>query len=294
MDNQLTHFLARVLMKTNALYSDRVYLRMLYYLTMGKKLHLDDPKTMNEKLQWLKINQRDPLLTTLVDKLTVKDYVSEKIGAEFVCPLLGVWDSFDEIDFSALPDQFVLKTNHSGGNTGVVICQDKSSLDIPKAREKLTNSLNTDIFPRFREWPYKNVKKKIFAEQFLGKDIVDYKFYCFNGDVDCVLLCVDRQIGAPKFYFFSQEWKLLRYNLRGKAAPADFTLPKPKNIDRLFELAAFLSKGFPFVRMDFYDVDGKCYFGEYTFYPASGLDKNRLPKMDRYFGDKIDLSIVSH
>ena len=141
MDNQLTHFLARVLMKTNALYSDRVYLRMLYYLTMGKKLHLDDPKTMNEKLQWLKINQRDPLLTTLVDKLTVKDYVSEKIGEEFVCPLLGVWDSFDEIDFSALPDQFVLKTNHSGGNTGVVICQDKSSLDIPKAREKLTNSL---------------------------------------------------------------------------------------------------------------------------------------------------------
>ena len=123
---------------------------------------------------------------------------------------------------------------------------------------------------------------------------MDYKFYCFNGDVDCVLLCVDRQIGAPKFYFFSQEWKLLRYNLRGKAAPADFTLPKPKNIDRLFELAAFLSKGFPFVRMDFYDVDGKCYFGEYTFYPASGLDKNRLPKMDRYFGEKIDLSIVSH
>ena len=160
-------------------------LRMLYYLTMGKKLHLDDPKTMNEKLQWLKINQRDPLLTTLVDKLTVKDYVSEKIGAEFVCPLLGVWDSFDEIDFSALPDQFVLKTNHSGGNTGVVICQDKSSLDIPKAREKLTNSLNTDIFPRFREWPYKNIQRKVFAEEFIedkGRgELLDYKFYCFNG-----------------------------------------------------------------------------------------------------------------
>ena len=285
-------FLSRVVMKMNFLFPDHIYLKLLYYLIMGKRLHLSNPKTMNEKLQWLKIAQRNPLLTTLVDKLSVKDYVAKTIGSEYVCPLLGSWDSFDDIDFSSLPNQFVLKTNHSGGNTGVVICQDKSLFDIKEAREKLTSSMAFDIFPRYREWPYKNIRKKIFAEQFLGEDIVDYKFYCFNGDADCVLLCIDRQKGDPKFYFFNREWQLLRYNKRGKEAPEGFTLPKPSNMDEMFDLASRMSKGFPFVRMDFYDVDGKCYFGEYTFYPASGFDYNRLPATDLYFGEKIDLSLI--
>ena len=285
-------FMSRALMRMNFLFPDRPYLKMLYYLTMGKRLHLDAPKTMNEKLQVLKMVQRNPLLTTLVDKLAVKEYVAEKIGGDYVCPLLGVWDTFDDIDFSTLPRQFVLKTNHSGGNTGVVICSDKSHFDVKKARKQIMESMATDIFPRYREWPYKNVRKKIFAEQFLGADIFDYKFYCFNGDADCVLLCVDRQKGDPKFYFFNREWQLLRYNIRGKEAPADFTLPKPENVDEMFQLAALMSKGFPFVRMDFYDVNGKCYFGEYTFFPASGFDANRLPETDKYFGDKIDLSVL--
>ncbi len=292
MNVQLASFMEKVLMKINFLFPDRPYLKMLYYFTMGKRLDLDAPKTMNEKLQLLKIIQRAPLLTTLVDKLEVKKYVADKIGEEYVCPLLGFWETFDEIDFNTLPDQFVLKTNHSEGNTGVVICQDKRHFDFENAKNTLTDSLSFDIFPRYREWPYKNVKKRIFAEQFLGKDIVDYKFYCFNGYADCVLLCIDRQIGDPKFYFFNRDWQLLRYNKRGKAAPADFTLPKPENIGKLFDLASQLSKGFPFARMDFYDVNGKIYFGEYTFYPASGFDANRLPETDRYFGDKIDLSLA--
>ncbi|MBR6181751.1 MAG: glycosyl transferase [Prevotella sp.] len=283
---------SRVVMKMNFLFPDRPYLKLLYFLTMGKRLHLSDPKTMNEKLQWLKLAQRDPLLTSLVDKLTVKEHVAKAIGRKYVCPLLGVWDSFDEIDFDTLPNQFVLKTNHSGGNMGVVICDDKSRFNISEARKKLNSSLSFDIYPGYREWPYKNIRKKIFAEQFLGTDIVDYKFYCFNGDADCVLLCIDRQKGDPKFYFFNKDWQLLRYNKRGKEAPEGFTLPKPDNMDEMFALAARMSKGFPFVRMDFYDVNGKCYFGEYTFYPASGFDFNRLPETDRYFGDKIDLSLV--
>ncbi len=283
--------LLRILKRVNFLFGDTLYLRLFYYFAMGKKLDLENPKTMNEKLQYLKLKQREPMLTSLVDKIAVKNIVAEKIGQEYVCPLLGVWDSFDEIDFDALPDSFVLKTNHSGGNTGVVICKDKKSFDVETARKKLTISMKEDIYPVFREWPYKNVKKRIFAEKFLGENLVDYKFYCFNGDADCVLLCIDRQKGSPKFYFFDRDWNLLRYNKRGKAAPEGFTLPKPDNMDLLFHLASKMSEGFPFVRMDFFDVDGKCYFGEYTFYPASGVDENRLPETDRYFGDKIDLSL---
>lgn len=133
--------------------------------------------------------------------------------------------------------------------------------------------------------------KKIFAEEYLGSDLVDYKFYCFDGDADCVLLCIDRQIGAAKFYFFDKDWKLCRYNKRGKEAPEGFTLPKPEGIDEMFRLASEMSKGFPFVRMDFFDVNGKIYFGEYTFFPASGYDYNRLPESDLYFGNKIKLPL---
>ena len=260
---------------------------------MGKKLDLKNPKTMNEKLQWLKLYNRKEEYRDLVDKVKVKDIVVSKIGDKYVVPLLGVWDSFDEIDFDKLPDQFVLKTNHSGGNTGVIIVPDKSKLNKADAKKKLERSLKSDIFNVYREWPYKGMDKKIFAEAYLGSDLVDYKFYCFDGDADCVLLCIDRQIGASKFYFFDKDWNLCRYNKRGKEAPADFTLPKPEGIDEMFRLASEMSKGFPFVRMDFFDVNGKIYFGEYTFFPASGYDYNRLPESDLYFGNKIVLPSIT-
>ena len=284
----------RILERVNCLFPDKLYLQLHYFFTMGKRLNLDAPKTMNEKLQWLKLKQHDPLMTQLVDKVTVKELVAEKIGKEYVCPLLGVWDSFDEIDFDKFPDSFVLKPNHSGGNQGVVIVPDKRHFDKESARQKIVDALATDIFPIYREWPYKNIKKKILAEEYLGDNLTDYKFYCFNGYVDCVLLCVDRQLGDPKFYFFNKDWKLCRYNKRGKEAPEGFTLPQPPNMMRMFDLAAQLSKGYPFVRMDFYDVEGKIYFGEYTFYPSSGADPNRLPESDLYFGSLIDLSMVEN
>lgn len=244
---------------------------------------------MNEKLQWLKLYNRKEEYRDLVDKVKVKDIVAKKIGEKYVVPLLGVWDSFDEIDFDKLPNQFVLKTNHSGGNTGVVVVQDKSKLNKAEAKTILEKSLKADVYRAFREWPYKDMEKKIFAEAYLGADLVDYKFYCFDGNADCVLLCIDRQVGAAKFYFFDKDWKLCRYNKRGKEAPADFTLPKPEGVDEMFRLASEMSKGFPFVRMDFYDVNGKIYFGEYTFFPASGYDANRLPEADLFFGSKIVL-----
>lgn len=275
------------------LFPDELYLKIIYYLKMGRRLDLDEPKTMNEKLQWLKLHNRKSEYTSMVDKILVKEYVSEKIGARYVAPLLGVWDRVEDIDFDSLPEQFVLKANHSGDNKGVVICHDKSALDVRKAKADLRKSLKLDIYRVYREWPYKNVRKRFFAEKYLGKDLVDYKFYCFDGHADSVLVCIDRQIGDPKFYFFDKEWNLKRYNQRGLNAPADFTLPRPEGIDEMFELASRLSEGLPFARVDFYDVNGRVYFGEITFFPSGGFDPKRLPEADLHFGSMIDLSKVS-
>lgn len=274
------------------LFPDELYLKIMFYVNMGRRLDLDDPKTMNEKLQWLKLYDRKPEYTSMVDKILVKDYVSEKIGPQYVAPLLGVWDKVEDIDFDSLPDEFVIKANHSGGNLAVLICPDKAALDVRKAKSYLRKSLRYDVYRAYREWPYMNVQKRFFAEEYLGKDLVDYKFYCFNGYVDSVLVCIDRQIGDTKFYFFDREWNLKRYNQRGKAAPADFTLPKPEGIDEMFGLAARLSEGIPFVRVDFYDVNGKVYFGELTFYPSGGFDSKRLPEADLHFGSMINLPDV--
>ena len=289
----MKQLLLRIVRKLNFLFPDKLYLQICFYLEMGKKLDLRNPKTMNEKLQWLKLYNRKPEYTTMVDKIMVKDYVGKIIGEDYIVPLLGVWDTPEQIDFDVLPNQFVLKTNHSGGNTGVVIVKDKSKIDREAIKEKLQISLKSDIYARYREWPYNNVERKVFAEAYLGNDLADYKFYCYNGYADAVMICVDRQIGDPKFYFFDKEWNLKRYNKRGKDAPTDFTLPKPEGIDKMFELASVLSKDIPYVRVDFYNVNGKIYFGEITFFPASGFDYNRLPDSDLHFGSMIDLSLVN-
>lgn len=285
----MRRFLLSIVRKLNFLFPDKLYLRICFYLEMGKKLDLKNPKTMNEKLQWLKLYNRKSEYTTMVDKILVKDYVAKIIGEDYIVPLLGVWDNPEQIDFNTLPNQFVLKTNHSGGNTGVVIVKDKSKIDQKAIRERLHVSLKSDIYTRYREWPYKNVEKKVFAEAYLGDDLADYKFYCYNGYADAVMICVDRQIGDPKFYFFDKEWNLKRYNKRGKEAPADFTLPKPDGVDKMFELASVLSKDIPYARVDFYNINGSVYFGEITFFPASGFDKNRLPESDLLFGQMIKL-----
>ena len=288
----LRRVLLGMLNRSYFLFPDKLFLQMRFYLEMGKKLSLRNPQTMNEKLQWLKLYNRKPEYTMMVDKILVKDYVSGLIGPEHVVPTIAVWDSPEEIDFGSLPDKFVLKTNHSGGNTGVILCKDKNSFATQEALVRLKKSLRSNIYKLYREWPYKDVCKRVFAEELLEDEegINDYKFYCFDGHVDSVLVCVDRQIGQPKFYFFDENWKLRRYNKRGKEAPEDFTLPKPLNVDRMFEIARMLSKGIPFVRVDLYNVNGKIYFGELTFFPASGFDANRLPEADLYFGGLIRIT----
>ena len=291
MTDFLRYQLTRVLMRLAFLFPDRMYLHLLYLLVMGKRLHLRHPVLFSEKLQWLKLNQKSTIFTELVDKLAVKERVSHAIGAEFVCPVLQIWDSVDQIDYSQLPHQFVLKTTHGGGNTGVVVCHDKNHFDQDAAKEILKESMNNDIYTRYREWPYKNVKHRIFAEQYLGKDITDYKFYCCNGEVVCILLCTGRQSGHLKYYFLDTEWNICPYNEDSIAIGDSFAIPPPKNLTQLLKIASQLSKGFPFVRIDLYNVEGHIYFGEYTFYPASGIDPKKTSEFDKMLGQRILLPI---
>lgn len=262
---------------------------------MGKKLDLDNPRTLNEKLQWLKLYNRHDDMTTMVDKVKVKDYIRAKINDPelHIVRTLAVWDKPEDIDFSELPDSFVIKTNHSGGSTGVSPVPHKGIANIGEIKAKMARSLKTDIYRSMVEWPYKNVERKIFAEEYLGDGPTDYKFYCFDGEADSVMVCIERATGHPKFYFFDRDWNLCKYNKRGKDAPADFKLPKPEKMDKMFDLAAKISKGVPYARVDFYVVDDKIYFGEITFFPDSGFDKNYLPESDLYFGTKIKLPTPS-
>lgn len=272
---------------------DDEYISKKYKALMGSAPDLDAPKTLNEKLQWLKLHNRKPEYSVMVDKYRVRDYIAETIGEEYLIPLVGAWDYPDEIDFASLPDRFVLKCNHNSG-LGMCICRDKASLDIKKVKSELKKGLKQDYYLSGREWPYKNVPRKIICERYMtdspdSSDLTDYKFFCFNGHADSVMLCLDRSSGDTKFYFFDKDWNLRRYNVRGKNAPADFTLPKPKNMDKMFEIAEKLSDGMPFARIDLYNSDDHIYFGEITFFPDSGFDPNILAETDLYFGNLIDI-----
>jgi hypothetical protein len=243
-------------------------------------------------LQWLKLYDRNPLYTTLVDKYKVKQWVADKIGEKYIIPTLAVYNSPEEVNLDALPDRFVLKCNHDSGS--VVICRDKSIFDWDVAKRRLDSAIKKNFYWEAREWPYKNVKPRIFAEQYIQDNdhggLNDYKFFCFNGNVDCVMVCIDRHKSDTKFYFFDNNWELKRLNIRGKNAPPGFTLPRPKKIEEMFRLSSILSKGIPFVRVDFYDIDGDIRFGEMTFFPEGGFDSNILPEADSHFGRLLAIS----
>lgn len=274
--------------------SDERFLRKAFKVYMKSNLNLINPRTFNEKLQWLKLYDRKPIYTTMVDKYLVREYIAEKLGEEYLIPLLGVWDDSDDIDFDALPNQFVLKCNHNSG-LGMCICKDKSKLDIKKVKRELSKGLKQDYYLTGREWPYKNVPRKIICEKFMSDEsegLVDYKFFCFDGKVDCVMVCLDRHLNDTKFYFFDEHWELKCLNKRGLAAPEGFTVRKPECIEQMFNIARQLSKGIPFVRVDLYECGGQIYFGEMTFFPDSGFDANILPDTDKYFGDMIKLDKV--
>lgn len=274
--------------------SDRRYIKLVYWLRMNKTLHLDTPQTFNEKLQWLKLHDRKPEYTMMADKYLVREYIAKELGEEYLIPLIGVWDDPDEIDFDALPNQFVLKCNHNSG-LGMCICKDKSKLNIEEVKKDLRKGLEQNYYLTGREWVYKDIPRKVIAEKYMtdySGGLIDYKFMCFNGYVDSVMVCVDRHLEDTKFYFFDEEWNLKRLNVRGKEAPEDFTINKPDCMNQMFSIAKTLSQGLPFVRVDLYECNNQIYFGELTFFPQSGFDSNLLPETDKYFGDLINLEDV--
>ena len=283
-----------VIRKATRVLPDELYLKLIYRIRMGKKLNLKAPKTFNEKLQWLKLHDRNPLYTTLVDKYEVKSYIAERIGEEYVIPTLGVWDKFDDIDFNKLPDQFVLKCTHDSG--GLIICKDKKRLDIEKAKAKIMRCLDTNYYWHGREWPYKFVKPRILAEQYMEDlgthELRDYKFFAFDGTVRALFVASERQDKQveTKFDFFDADFNHL--DITNGHPNSEFTIEKPSSFDKMKELASTLSKGFPQLRVDFYDVNGHIYFGELTFSHWSGLTPFSPDKWDEIFGSWIDLSLV--
>ena len=270
----------------------KTFTKHYYYQVMQKKLNLRNPQTFHEKLNWLKLYYYNPLTTKIVDKYLVRDYVKEKIGKKYLIPLIGVYNSFEEIDFNKLPNKFVIKCNHDSGS--YIICEDKEKLDLTKVKEKINYHLCKNYYYQWREKPYKKVKPKIIIEKYMSDkktdSFDDYKFMCFNGEVDSVMLCTDRKSGNPKFLFFDKSWKLQKYNKASLDKNLKVAVPKPKRLEEMFEIASKLSKGFPFVRVDLYYANNKIYFGELTFFPQAGFDPNILEPVDKMLGEKIVLS----
>lgn len=273
--------------------SDKCYLSLLYLASFRKRLNWNNPKTFNEKLQWLKINDRQPLYSKLVDKYEVKKYVAEIIGDKYIIPTLGVWESFDEIDFSLLPNQFVLKCTHDSG--GLVVVKDKSQLNKEGARKKLEDSLNKNFYWNSREWPYKNVKPRIIAEKYMEDyetgELRDYKFFCFNGTPEYLFIASDRSKGNSevKFDYFDADFN--RLEMRQSVHPnSTYYIKRPRTFDIMKELASKLSQGIIQVRIDLYEINGQVYFGEYTFFHHGGFVPFIPDRVDLEWGEKIILT----
>lgn len=274
---------------------DGPYLKCAYWIYMHRKLNLDNPIRFNEKLQWLIIHDHNPLYTTLVDKYRVKQWVADRIGKEHVTKTYAMWERAEDIDISELPERFVLKTNHDSG--GVAVCQNRETFDLEKAKKKLAKHLKINYFWRTREWPYKNVKPCVFAEEYLDPtetngDLVDYKFYCFGGEPRIMFTCTGRAAGDTRFDFFDMDFNHLDIK-QDFAENADMSIDKPCSFNLMAESARKLSAGIPHVRIDFYEVDGRMYFGECTFFDASGFGPFEPEEWDERLGAMIDLTAVS-
>lgn len=280
--------------RTGYLLPDKLYISIRFRARMGYWPDLRYPRTFNEKLNWLKIHNRRSEYTNLVDKISVKEYVSSKIGAEYVIPTIGIWDTTQQIEWDKLPERFVLKTSHGGGGNGVAICSDATQFDKAIAIQRLEKSLKTDIYRSFREWPYKNVERRVLAEPFIesydGKDLRDYKFFCFNGIVKCFKIDYDRFVNHHANYY-SPDGNLLPFGEADLPPIYDHEEIMPNNLGKMIELAESLSAGQPFMRVDLYNVDGKIYFGEITFFPAAGMGRFTDEEWDKTLGSWIDLNL---
>ena len=269
---------------------DERYLKLAFRAKMGYPLDLKNPRTFNQKLQWLKLYDRKPLYTQLVDKYAVRQYIAEKIGEEYLIPLVGgPWNSAEEIDFDVLPEQFVLKCNHDSG--GVIVCRDKSELDIPAIKQKLTHKMKQNYYRIGREWPYKNVEPCIFAEKYMEDssniNLNVYKFLCFNGEPRIIQTIQNDKTASESIDYFDLEWNLLE--LRQNFPNSECPLKKPGLFDNMLALSRKLCEGFPFIRTDLYEINGRVFFSELTFYSDSGMAKFDPPAWDETIGSWLTL-----
>ncbi len=288
--------------KVQRILPDKVFLKLMVHANLGYKLNLENPRSFNEKMQWLKLYDRKPVYTQMVDKYEAKILIAKKIDEEYVVPNYGVWNSFDEIDFSLLPDQFVLKTTHDCG--GVIICRDKNHFDYEAAKKNFDKRMKDNFFWQGREWPYKNVRPRILAEKYLEMngslgnglaydpetegEISDYKIMCFNGEPFCCLVCMGRHsIKGLHENFYDNEWQILPFH-RDNPQYKD-EVKKPEHYDKMLEIAQLLSDGTKFLRVDFFESNGQLYVGELTFFPASGFDRFVPEEWDYKLGDMINL-----
>ena len=266
--------------------TQKINLEFKYYL--GYKPNLNNPKSFNEKLQWLKLNDRKDEYSLLVDKCEVKKIISNLIGEEYIIPTIGIYDSFEEIDFSILPNKFVIKCTHDSG--GVIICKNKNDLDLKSIKKKINHFLKHNYYLKHREWPYKNVKPRIIIEEYLSDTMNDYKFQCFNGKLDSVFVCEGRNTKkGVKYYYFDSDWNYLHYCDYKDIDNKNFDLLKPKNYDKMLKIVNIICEKFKQVRVDLYNIDGKIYFGEITFFTNAGYDTTISKEADLLMGERLIL-----
>ena len=271
-------------------FPDKAFQKWDYKIHSGKKLSFRNPQTYNEKLQWLKYYYHNPLQTQLVDKYEVREYIKERFGEENLTKCYGVFDKWEDIDFSKLPNQFVVKCTHDSGS--VYVCKNKNDFEYDKCKKIITSGLNRNQFYLSREWPYKNVKPRIMIEEFLHDDktddLIDYKLMCFSGKVRRLYTVSRRETeSGPYEDYYDISWNHLpikhHYNY------SDNPPTKPSNFDKMVFCAEVLSKDFPYVRVDFFDVNNKMYFGEMTFYPSGGRIPFSPEEVDKEMGEWIIL-----
>ena len=279
-----------------ALIPDEMYLKLEYKFHVGKRLNLKNPQTFNEKLQWLKLNDRKAIYTIMVDKVEARDYIAERIGEQYLIPLIGVWENPDDIDFDSLPDQFVLKCNHNSGK-GMCICKDKSKINIDKVKQELKEGLAENYYLHGREWPYKDVPRRIIGEQYMvdesGNGLKDYKVLCFNGEPKLIELHMGRFTNHQTQDFYDTNWNKTTISQSGLSCYqiTNDVFPRPAVLEEMLRLSRTLSEGILHIRVDWYIVNGKLYFGELTFFDGAGFDPFDNPADDLMLGSWITLPI---
>lgn len=274
---------------------DKLYLHLFYRLRMKKRLNLKNPKTFNEKIQWLKLYDRKTIYTEMVDKYAVKKIIQDKIGQQYIIPTLGIWEKFEDIDFDKLPNQFVLKCTHDSG--GIVICRDKNKLNINEARNKINKCLKQNYYKHGREWPYKNVKPRIIIEKYIPSEdnegLIDYRVYCFEGEPYCIYVyqnCAENTEKKPDILscdIYDIKWNRMPFRQHSPQSKSGMT--KPSNFEKMIEISKNLSMKTHFLRVDFYMVGNRIYVGELTLSPGSGLSPFKPEKYDEILGTLISL-----